>query len=225
VSQTIAGVRAIEIDTGKSIFFSNAECCFGYRRSIFNSTAAGKYLITGVTFRLKQNGAPAILYGELRKYLEGNRDITLLQVRDAVIAIRDTKGLLVREGHESFRSAGSFFRNPIVATGKFKEIAERVNRGGGCAEWAWPLDSGKVKIAAACLMQCAGYTRGFRKGNVGISPKHALIIINCGEATARDVIGFACEVQHKVRDQFGVSLSPELRLIGFPSSCLDTGDE
>ena len=224
VSQTIAGVRAIEIDTGKSIFLSNEECGFGYRKSIFNGESTGKYLITGVTFRLRQNGAPSIQYRELRKYFEGNRDVTLLQVRDAVIAIRDAKGLLVRKGHESFRSAGSFFKNPIVTPEKFKEIAERVDRRGGCADWAWPLDSGKVKMSAACLIQCVGYTRGFRKGNVGISPKHTLIIINYGGAAARDIVGFAGEVQQKVKDEFGVSLSLELRLVGFSSSCLEMTD-
>jgi UDP-N-acetylmuramate dehydrogenase len=225
VSQIVAGVRAIESETGKSIFFSNAECGFGYRKSIFNGDSAGKYLITGVTFRLKQDGAPAMQYRELKKYFEGNQDITLQQVRDAVIAIRDGKGLLVREDYESFMSAGSFFKNPVVAPEKFREIAERVQRVGGCADWAWPLDSGKVKMSAACLIQCVGYTRGFRKDNVGISPKHTLIIINYGGATAWDVVGFAGEVQQKVKDEFGVTLRPEIRLVGFSSPCLEMSED
>ena len=225
VSQTIAGVRAIEIDTGKSIFFSNEQCGFGYRKSIFNRGSSGKYLITGVTFRLKQNGAPVIQYKELENYFRGHKDLTLLQVRDVVISIRAAKGLIVRRGYESFMSAGSFFKNPVVSPEKFKEIAERVQRAGGCADWAWPLDSGRVKISAACLIQCAGYTRGFRRGNVGISPKHSLIFINYGGATAWDVIGFAGEVQQKVKDDFGVSLKPELRLIGFSSSCLEMSED
>jgi UDP-N-acetylmuramate dehydrogenase len=79
-------------------------------------------------------------------------------------------------------------------------------------------------MSAACLIQCAGYTRGFRKGNVGISPKHTLIIINYGGATARDVVGFAGEVQQKVKDRFGVALSPELRFVGFSSACLEMSD-
>lgn len=220
VSQTIAGVRAIEIDTGKCIFFNNAECGFGYRKSVFSSGSEGRYIITGVTFRLKQGGTPVIQYREIESHFKGIKDITLAQVRDAVIAIRDAKGLLVLEGHESFKSAGSFFKNPVVPSGKFREIEQRVQKAGGCTNWAWPLDSGDVKLSAACLIQSAGFGRGHRRGSVGISPKHSLIIINYDGATAREVVDFAAGVQQKVKDEFGVILMPEIRLVGFPPSCL-----
>ncbi|MGO9953631.1 MAG: UDP-N-acetylmuramate dehydrogenase [Dissulfurispiraceae bacterium] len=220
VSQTIAGVRTIEIDTTESVYISNKECGFGYRKSTFNSFAAGKYIITGVTFRLKRNGAPSIRYREIEKYFENSHDITIKQVRDAVISIRDAKGLLIREGHDLFRSAGSFFKNPIVSPEQFKEIESFVEQAGGCSNWAWQLDSGDIKISAACLIQSAGFKRGYRKGNVGISPKHALIIVNYGGASAYEIVGFASEVQKRVFDDFGIFLTPEIRLAGFPSSCL-----
>lgn len=220
VSQVISRVAAVETDTCRKVVFSKEECGFGYRQSIFNSTSAGMYMITGVAFRLRLDGKPPIRYAELERYFGGDSNVTAARVRDAVMAIRDSKGLLVREGHESFRSGGSFFKNPIVSAEKFREIESSVARAGGCSNWAWPLDSGLVKLSAACLIQCAGFGRGYRKGNVGISPKHSLIIINRGSSAAAEIVEFAREVQLKVKDYFGVVLKPEIRLVGFPSSCL-----
>lgn len=219
-SQTVAGVRAIEIATAQAVYISSRECGFGYRESVFNSSAAGKYIITGVTYRLRKNGAPVIRYRELENYFQDSHNITLRQVRDAVLNIRDAKGLLVRDGHETFKSAGSFFKNPTVPREIFKEIEALVAKAGGCLNWAWPLDSGDVKISAACLIQCTGFTRGYRTGNVGISPKHSLILINCGGATAYEIERFARTVQKSVFDYFGIWLKSEIRLVGFPQSRL-----
>ncbi len=221
VSRIIAGVRAIDIETGKSVFFSNEECGFGYRRSIFNSASAGKYIITGVTFKLKQKGEPEISYRELEKRLEGVSEVTLSKIRDVIIDIRGAKGLLVREGFEKFKSAGSFFKNPVVPENTYKMAAAIVQKSGGCANWAWPLDSGEVKLSAACLIQSAGFVRGYRKGNVGISPKHTLIVVNYGGASAGEVVDFCGLVRKKVMDEFGISLVPEVRLIGFPPRTLE----
>ena len=225
VAETIAGVRAIGIDTGKAVFFSNEECAFAYRKSIFNSVSAGKYIITGVTFRLKLNGAPAIRYRELEKHFEGSRAVTLQQVSEAVIAIRDAKGLLVRKGHESFMSAGSFFKNPVVSADMFREIDGLVQKSGGCSNWAWPLVSGDMKLSAACLILRAGFNPGFRKGNAGISPNHSLIIINLGGANSQEIADFAREIQKKVKKLFGVFLRPEIRPVGVSSSLFEMGNE
>jgi UDP-N-acetylmuramate dehydrogenase len=225
VSETIVGVRAIGMDTGEAVIFGNEECAFAYRKSIFNSAFAGRYIITGVTFRLKQNGTPAIRYRELQKRVEEGGTATLHQVKDAVIAIRDAKGLLVRKGHTSFMSGGSFFKNPVVSADIVKEIEGLVQKTGGCSNWAWPIESGEVKLSAACLIQRAGFNPGFRKGNVGISPNHTLIIINFGGASSQEVADFAREVQVKVKALFGVFLRPEIRLIGYPSSFFEEVDE
>jgi UDP-N-acetylmuramate dehydrogenase len=220
VSEAIAGVSVIETESGNSVLLDKGECQFGYRRSIFNSGAYGKYIITGVDFRLTQNGRPETRYRELELRLGDDPDITLTKVRDAVMKIREAKGLLSGDGIESFRSAGSFFRNPVVATETFRDINELVRLAGGCHEWAWPTEDGRVKISAACLIERAGFVRGYRSGNVGISPRHTLIIINYGGATAREVAGFAARVQGKVLDEFGLFLMPEIRLVGFPINAL-----
>lgn len=219
-SETIVEVRALEVDTGKLILLSKEICGFGYRTSIFNSTSEDKYFITGVTFRLKRNGKPAIAHRDLANLIKDTSNFTIRQARDNVIAIRAGKGLLVRKGHERFRCAGSFFKNPILPTERSGEIEEGIKEVGASAYWSWPLGLGEVKISAAGLIQSAGFRQGYRKGNVGLSPKHALIVIAHRGATAREVMEFAEEVQEKVNEKFGILLRPEVRLVGFPASCL-----
>jgi UDP-N-acetylmuramate dehydrogenase len=220
VSETVAGVRAIKRNSGIPVYLTRDECRFGYRRSLFNTDAAGDYIITSVDFRLVQNGHPGIRYRELERQLGNDPDITLAKVRDAVIGIRGAKGLLVGEGVESFKSAGSFFRNPVVPVAAFRDLETRVALAGGCSEWAWPMENGMIKISAACLIERAGFTKGHRSGNVGISPRHTLIIINYGGATAAEIVSFATSVQDRVFAEFGVSLVPEVRLVGFPDNSL-----
>jgi len=218
VSQVISQVRCLETATGKAVTFDNEACAFRYRESIFNTSEAGNYLVTSVTFRLTRGGAPALTYRELEERLSGISSPTLAEVRDAVLAIRAGKGVLVRTGYESFRSAGSFFKNPIVPRALFEQIEALVAGQGGPSTWAWPLPNGDVKISAAYLIQRSGFDRGYQRGNVGISPYHTLILINRGGATAREIVDFAGEVRRQVVERFGVLLTPEARLIGFSSS-------
>jgi len=220
VSQSIVQVEALETTTGNAARLGKEQCGFEYRGSIFNSTEAGRYLITGVTFRLVPGGAPHIAYRELEERLAARIAPTLGDVRDAVLSIREGKGLIIREGFESFKSAGSFFKNPVVTKEEYEQIARIVEEAGGFANWAWPTESGKVKISAACLIQCAGFLRGHRKGAAGISPRHTLIMVNYGGASAREIIGFAAEVRQRVFERFGVPLVPEVRLIGFDGTPL-----
>ena len=220
VADTVTEVEALEIETGRTVVFGSEACAFGYRRSIFNSTCAGKYLITRVRFKLKSGGKPAILYGELRSRLEGVSEPGLVQVRDAILAIRDGKGLLVRAGHDCLYCAGSFFKNPTVSSDLAGEVQKRVGEAGSSARWAWPLDSGEVKLSAAYLIQNAGFPRGYRKGNAGLSPRHTLVIVAYEGASAREVVDLAEEVRTRVEEKFGVLLQPEIRLVGFPPSCL-----
>jgi len=230
VSEAIFEVRAVEVETGNSILFSNKACGFGYRASIFNSTSDGRYFITGVTFKLKRNGEPSIAYPDLANHLKETCNLTITHVRNGVIDIRSGKGLLIREGHERFRCAGSFFKNPVLLAERSKEIEQRVQKAGESACKFWPLDSTKVKISSAGLIQSAGFGKGYRQGNVGLSPKHTLIVVAYQGATAQEIIEFAAKIQAKVEEKFGILLRPEVRLLGFPQSCLkieaaDGGEE
>jgi UDP-N-acetylmuramate dehydrogenase len=215
VSQVISRVRCLDTATGKAVSFDKEECAFRYRESIFNTRDSGKYMVLSVTFTLQKGGAPVIRYRELEERFSGLPSPTLADVRDAVIAIRAAKGVLVRPGCESFKSAGSFFKNPLVARTRFDDIESIVAGNGGSTNWAWHMPNGDVKISAACLIQRSGFDKGYRKGAVGISPYHTLILINGDGASAREVVEFAAEVQLRVLDRFGVLLQPEARLIGF----------
>jgi len=218
VSQVIARVRCLETATGKVVTFENEECAFRYRESIFNTREAGNFLLVSVTYILVRGGAPLITYRELEERLSAISSPTLTEVRDAVIALRAGKGVLIKTGYESFKCAGSFFKNPIVKGTQFKVIEALVSADGSANNWSWPLPSGEVKISAACLIQRAGFNRGYRTGKVGISPYHTLILINGDGASAREIVAFAAEVQQRVLDRFGVHLQPEARLIGFSLS-------
>jgi len=217
-------VRAIDISTGAPAILGNRECGFGYRKSIFNTTAAGQYIITSVTFRLAASGRPHVTHHDLKLYFTSTANATLAQVRDAVLDIRNTKGLLVLDGYERINSAGSFFKNPIVSHDLFELVEKTVNNMGGCANWSWPQTSGDVKISAACLIQTAGFIRGYRRGHVGISPWHTLALMNYGNATSCEVIAFARQIQEQVREKFGITLKPEVRCIGMHPPALLNDD-
>ncbi len=211
----VSEVRALHRESGEVVVFSNPACGFGYRTSFFNSAGSGKYLITSVLFRLIRDAAPDLSYRDLREYFSGRGEISLARVRKAVLEIRNTKGLLTLHGYDVFQSAGSFFKNPLMPAGQFEELRRKVQDAGGCTAWAWPQPSGEVKVSAACLIQCAGFSRGFRQGKVGLSPRHALILVNYQDASADEIIAFAREIQEKVRERFGVLLKPEVQLVGF----------
>lgn len=211
VDSVIHEVRAVDVISGQFAVFSKDDCGFGYRESIFNTAAAGGYIITSVTFSLALNSRPELSYRELRNYFSGWKDVTLRDIRKAVLETRDKKGLLLMEGYEGLKSAGSFFKNPVVSPALFGLIKNEVESSGCCENWAWPQPSGEVKVSAACLMQCAGFMRGYRVGNVGISPKHSLCIVNHADATASEVLAFSELIREKVLDKFGVKLTPEVK--------------
>jgi UDP-N-acetylmuramate dehydrogenase len=220
VSQVISSVRCLETATGTIVTFDSDECAFRYRESIFNTRDAGKYIVTSVTFDLAKGGAPAVTYRELQERLSGISSPTLADVRDAVIAIRAGKGVLIRTGYETLKSAGSFFKNPVVTREHFEHVRKVLAGREGTATWFWALPGGDVKLSAAFLIQRSGFERGSGRGNVGISPHHTLILVNRGGATAREIVDFAAEVQGQVLDRFGIFLVPEARLIGFGTSPL-----
>lgn len=213
VSETITGVELIERESGRVVTLTNGECGFGYRQSIFKSSARGRYIVAGVTFRLKPGGAATIRYPELQKYLdEHGLDLRDLQaVRDAVIAIRKRKGMVIDPSDADTRSDGSFFMNPVLATAQFEELLSRA----GTKNIPHFPSGDEVKLSAAWLIEHAGFQKGFVHGNVGLSSKHTLAVINRGGGTAREVVELVRMIQDRVRDTFGVEIQPEPNFIGF----------
>lgn len=211
VSETIVGVEAIERDTGRVVTLTNLECGFGYRQSVFKNAARDRYVVAGVTFRLKPRGSAAIRYPELQKYLDEHEiDANdLQQVRGAIIAIRKRKGMVLDPSDPDTRSDGSFFMNPVVTATQFEEIRSY-------AENVPHFPSGdKMKLSAAWLIEQAGFHKGFVHGNAGLSFKHTLAVINRGGGTAREVLELVTMIQEGVRKRFGVKIQPEPNLVGF----------
>ena len=216
VSQTIAGVRVLEIATGKTLEFDNAACGFAYRTSVFNTTQRGRHIVLKVVFRLQNGGKPTIEYADLKRFFGTVPNPTLQQVRDAVRSIRQSKAMLLVEGDEDCRSAGSFFKNPVVSMAEADRVqALAAQRAPGKVLPKFPAADGHIKLAAAWLVEQAGFYKGYSRGSVGISRKHTLALVNRGGASANDILGMKDEVVNKVMDIWGVRLQPEPVFIGF----------
>ncbi|TAN42511.1 MAG: UDP-N-acetylmuramate dehydrogenase [Nitrospirae bacterium] len=213
--EAITEVHAIDTLNSAPIDLNKEQCGFGYRRSIFNTTASGRYVITQVGFSLSVDRKPYIEYRDIADSLKDSHCPSLQAVRNSVLEIRKKKGLLISDDGDSFMSAGSFFKNPVIDGSLFLKIKEDVEKNGGCENWAWPQDNGQVKVSAACLIQSAGFPRGHTHGRVGISPKHSLCIINRGGATATELIAFVNIIKNEVLSRFKIKLEPEVRFIGF----------
>jgi UDP-N-acetylmuramate dehydrogenase len=211
VSETIARVEALDRTTGRVVWFTNEECRFGYRSSLFKNVERDRYIILSVTFRLLRDGKAAIRYPELQKYVdERHIDAHDLEgVRNAVIAIRKRKGMVLDPNDSDTRSDGSFFMNPILTREQYVDFAGRAP-----AAPHFPAEDG-VKLSAAWLIENAGFPKGFTHGNVGLSTKHTLAVVNRGGGTAREVVELVRMIQSRVREAFGVEIHPEPNFIGF----------
>jgi UDP-N-acetylmuramate dehydrogenase len=208
VSETLVAVRALDRTTDRVVMLDNRQCEFTYRDSVFKSRQPGRYVVLAVTYRLRPGGAPTVRYVELVRELDsrGIRGPSLTQVRECVLAIRRSKSMVLEAGDPNRRSCGSFFTNPIVSP----DQAESVARTAGDPEMPrWPQPDGRVKLAAAWLIERAGFRRGHREGPVGLSTRHALAVVAHDGARAGDVLAFARCLQRAVHDQFGVQLVPE----------------
>jgi UDP-N-acetylmuramate dehydrogenase len=217
VSETTTRVRALEIATGKAVDLTNADCGFSYRSSIFNTTRRGHYIVLEVSYLLHRDGGPRIEYADLKKFFAASSENpTFQQVRDAVRSIRQSKAMLIVSGDEDCRSAGSFFKNPIVSAAeadRVQALAEKLAPGKTLPRY--PAADGQVKLAAAWLVEQSGLSKGYSLGPVGISRKHTLAIVNRGGATAKDILALKDEIEKNVFDIWGVILQPEPVFVGF----------
>ncbi len=215
VSETIREVRVLDLQTLQVRTLTNAECSFTYRSSIFNTAERDRYIILQVSFALHPGGEPTIRYSDLQKFFaERTGQPTLADVRAAVRDIRLGKAMLIVPGDEDARSAGSFFKNPVVSQATFEELSARLAPR-GLQLPSYSATDGFRKLPAAWLVEHAGFSKGYSKGAAGISRRHALAIINRGGATAADIIALKDEIQAAVLNEFGIELQPEPVMVGF----------
>jgi UDP-N-acetylmuramate dehydrogenase len=176
--------------------------------SRFKHHDAGRFVVCEVAFRLRP-GAATATYPDLVEYLsrDGAAASGVRDVREAVLAVRRRKGMVIDASDPDTRSVGSFFMNPVVDRATFERI--------GTSTPHFVMENDQVKIPAAWLIERSGFGRGHTDGAVGLSSKHPLAIINRAEATARNIVRFARRIKTAVRDRFGVKLRPEPVFVGF----------
>jgi len=215
VSETIESVRALDLRDGKMRELCAEACGFGYRTSIFNTTERGRFIILKVTYALTPGGEPRVAYADLKRHFEGRETRpNLAEVREAVRHIRARKGMLIVPGDADSQSAGSFFKNPILSEAQHEQLRKRASAR-GLQLPSYPALETRKKVSAAWLVEKSGFARGYGFGRVGISRRHALAIVNCGGATAGEVIALKEQIQHRVEEIWGVRLEPEPVMVGF----------
>ena len=206
VADTIERVRVLDRHTGELVDFAPHECRFAYRTSVFKGSA--RWIVIEVQLKLaRTSDSLPIRYPELAHALavaEGGR-APLARVRETVIALRRNKGMVLDPLDPESRSAGSFFTNPIVEPSAVERLMSRLD----ATVPQWPQPDGRIKLSAGWLIERAGFAKGYTVGRVGISKKHALALVNRGDASASELLGLAQEIQDVVRAKLGIELTPE----------------
>jgi UDP-N-acetylmuramate dehydrogenase len=217
VAQTITRVRAFSCAERRVVEFDRPSCRFGYRHSIFRGSK--DHVILDVTFSLAKNELSAPLrYPELARALgthEGGR-APLLEVHDAVLALRRSKGMVLDPKDLDTRSAGSFFVNPLVDARALDALRARVESllGREARLPVFPEPDGRTKVSAAWLIERAGFYKGFSLGLASISSKHALALTARPDATTVQLLTLARAIRDGVERTFGVVLEHEPVFVG-----------
>jgi UDP-N-acetylmuramate dehydrogenase len=201
IQDVIEQVEAYNLTDSSKRFFSRKDCLYSYRHSFFKNTEHN-YLITYVTLKLKKNSIPNLRYAQLKDALDDYTNVTPSLVREAVIRIRNEK----LPDPNVLGNAGSFFMNPIVTQSAFENLKQNHPY-----IPAYPSGDG-MKLSAGWLIEQAGL-KGLRQGNVGVYEKHALVIVNYGDATGLEIKNFAAYVIETVNQKFGVKLIPEVKYV------------
>lgn len=218
VAETIISVSVFDRRRREIKCLTNAECGFEYRKSIFNTSEKNRYIVLSVTYALRKNGEPKIAYQDLKKFFD-TRSPDLEETRRAVLEIRRRKSMVIDENDPNTRSAGSFFKNPLVRKVQFADIEKTAKALQIIADNEnvphFAAGADLVKIPAAWLIEKAGFQKGYTKGRVGLSLNHTLALTNRGDATAGELISLKNEIQARVLEIFGVELIPEPVFVGF----------
>ena len=206
VKDVITKVEAIEIETNKLVSFSNTECNFGYRNSIFKNEAKGKYIITSVCFKLsKSNHKLTTSYGAIEKELTDKQitNPTIKDISEAVIAIRQSK---LPDPNE-IGNSGSFFKNPVISISLFEELKNKYP-----TIPSYPVSEKEIKVPAGWLIEQSGF-KGKRYGDYGVHEKQALVLVNYGNASGKDIFELAQKIQATIKETYKIDLEIEVNII------------
>lgn len=198
----IAVVEAIELSSGEKRIFGNLECNYGYRQSIFKNQLKGKYAITHVTFRLSKIFTPKIDYGNIRSILDSETKLTAALVRQTIISMRMHK----LPDPKVLGNAGSFFMNPVVSREKFENLRTEY------PDMPFYQTDGGVKIPAGWMIEQCGW-KGKSLNRAGVHAFQALVLVNLGGATGKEILALSDAVCRSVKERFGIDIHPEVNII------------
>ncbi len=202
VKDVIEKVEAVSVENGKNRTFTNHECKFGYRDSVFKNELKDKYIVTHVTYRLSKVHRFVTGYGRLEAELNNYAETNIQNIRKAVISIRSKK----LPDPKELGNAGSFFKNPIVE----KERADTLKKHFPRMPY-YTVDGSRVKLSAAWLIDTCKW-KGKRLNNTGTYKKQPLVIVNYGNATGEEIFEFSKRIQKTVINQFAIQLEPEVNI-------------
>ncbi len=205
VKDLLTEVEAVEIATGNLCVFQNEECDYAYRQSRFKGEWKNQYLITHVTYQLQTVFQPHLDYGNIRSELErkGIVNPSALQLRQTIIDIRNAK----LPDPKVMGNAGSFFMNPIVSKEKYEQLAAQYE---GMPHYT--VDATHEKIPAGWMIDQCGW-KGKSMGRAGVHDKQALVLVNRGGATGKEIVALCEAIQCDVKEKFGIEIHPEVNII------------
>ncbi len=205
VKDLIKSVEAIDVHSGETRMFSNRECEFGYRESVFKRSLKGKYFISSVTLTLtKKNHVLNTSYGAIQQTLDQhNTAATIKSVSDAVIAIRQQK----LPDPKVVGNAGSFFKNPTIAQSQYGSLKQSYPEIPG-----YSSENQQVKVPAGWLIEQCGW-KGKTFDNIGVHPHQALVLVNYGNGTGDKIWALAQDILSSVKKKFAIDLQPEVNII------------
>lgn len=203
VQSVIDRVKTVEVESGEIREFSNAECEYGYRESIFKTMLKGKYIVTSVVFRLERVPTFKLNYQHLEDEVRKNGDLSLANVRQTIIAIRQSK--LPDPAVQG--NAGSFFMNPVIPKSLFVQLQSQFPE-----MPHYYVSETDEKVPAAWLIDKCGW-KGKQIGKAAVHDKQALVLVNKGGATGAEIVFLAEQIQLSVKEKFGIELRPEVNYI------------
>ena len=205
LKDTFQQCEAIQIQTGEKRFFTNAECQFGYRDSIFKNELVNQYIITKVRFKLtKKPHTIQADYKSLKNYLEDKniKQPEITDVANAVTAIRQSK----LPNPKEIGNSGSFFKNPILTKKQFYNLSESYP-----GAPSFDVGEGQVKVPAGWLIEQCGF-KGYRNGDAGVHDKQALVLVNYGDASGQEILDLSKQIRQSVNKKFDIQLTPEVNI-------------
>ncbi len=205
IKSVVEAVEAVDIESGEKRVFSNAECEFGYRESVFKKAFKNKYVITGTTFKLSKKPVVNAAYGDVQKTLleMGAETPTIRDISEAIMTIRRSK----LPDPAEIGNAGSFFKNPEIPVAQFTHLRETFPEVPG-----YPVDAETVKVPAGWLIERAGW-KGYREGEIGVHSRQALVLVNYGGGTGAQIKALSEKIQESVAGKFGIRLNAEVNFI------------